>query len=168
MLLLRRRHDTLAGKTQGKTSPVRLASPRPRGEAAVSVSRRRARASAPFPRPVRAALRGQVDGSRCGPLRLMGSSWLFSRRPLVPDPALIDCRAIICMALQASIRQLKESVNGSFFRECVFALARQLLFGRVCNQTKESTLRGKQQNYKHGCYFFIFLNHLMAGAVWCS
>lgn len=89
-----------------------------------------------------------------------------------PDPALIDCRAIICMALQASIRQLKDVVNEIFLcQERVFALARQLHVGpcaRVCDQTKESTLRGKQQNYKHGCccYYFFFLHHLMAGAVW--
>lgn len=52
------------------------------------------------------------------------------------------------MALQASTRQLKDAVNeGVFLRqECVFALARQLLVGRVraCDQTKESTAKERQ------------------------
>lgn len=88
-----------------------------------------------------------------------------------PDPALIDCRAIICMALQASIRQLKGAVNEIFLRqECVFALASSCLLATcacVIRQRRARSEANSKITTTLVVVILLFSHHLMAGAVWC-
>lgn len=88
-----------------------------------------------------------------------------------PDPALIDCGAIICMALQASIRQLKDVVNEIFFVAGVCVCAGSSPAHRPACVIRESRAGSGgnkrtlifQTDHNHG-YFFPPSHHLMAAA----